>query len=248
MGVFLDDKLNEGEREKQMLPAAKPVISVVIPAFNEERNIAGIITQTEEALQAFNLPYEVIVVDDGSKDNTRHCASNNRAQLISYFTNRGKGYAVRTGLAKARGQILVTLDADGSHRPDEIPKLVRPLLHGVDVVIGSRFLSSNGKVTSRLHTLGNHLFNLLILLFTQKKITDSQTGFRAFKRQALRGIGLFSNGYEIESELTVKTLKNGFKVQEEPISCDPRKSGYSKLSPLKDGLTILKTILKANFV
>ncbi len=75
MGVFLDDKLNEGEREKQMLPAAKPVISVVIPAFNEERNIAGIITQTEEALQAFNLPYEVIVVDDGSKDNTRHCAS-----------------------------------------------------------------------------------------------------------------------------------------------------------------------------
>jgi glycosyltransferase involved in cell wall biosynthesis len=231
-----------------MQPAVSPIISVVIPAFNEEKNIANIISQTEKSLTHLNLPYEVIVINDGSNDKTKHYASNNGAKLISYLTNRGKGYAVRKGLANAKGQILVTIDADGSHRPDEIPKLIKPLLHGADVVIGSRFLKAHGKVTTKLHTLGNHLFNTLILLLTKKKITDSQTGFRAFKRKTIRDIKLFSNGYEIETELTVKTLKNGFKIQEEPISCDPRKSGQSKLDPLRDGLTILKTILKANFI
>ena len=229
--------------------AANPTISVIIPAFNEEKNIADILAQTEKSLTHLNLSYEVIVINDGSNDKTKYYASNNGAKLISYLTNHGKGYAIRKGLANARGQILVTLDADGSHRPDEIPKLIKPLLLGADVVIGSRFLRAHGKeVTTKLHTLGNLLFNTLILLLTKKKITDSQTGFRAFKRNTIRDIKLFSNGYEIETELTVKTLKNGFKIREEPISCDPRKSGRSKLNPLRDGLTILKTILKAHFI
>jgi len=245
----LRNKLNKGESETQMQAKANPMISVVIPAFNEEKNIADVIEQTEASLNSLNLTYEVIVIDDGSNDKTRHYASNNGAKLISYLTNHGKGYAIRKGLANARGQILVTLDADGSHRPDEIPKLIKPLLYGADVVIGSRFLENHGKkVTSRLHTFGNHLFNILILLLTKKKITDSQTGFRAFKRKVLKGIELFSNGYEIESELTIKTLKNGFKVIEEPITCDKRKNGLSKLNTFSDGFTILKTILKANFI
>jgi glycosyltransferase involved in cell wall biosynthesis len=232
-----------------MQPSIDPLISVVIPAFNEGKNIAEILAHTEAVLQSLDLPYEVIVVDDGSKDNTRDKASHNGARLISYCTNHGKGYALRRGLANARGQILVTLDADGSHRPDDIPKLIKPLFCEADVVIGSRFLESNGKeITSGLNTFGNQLFNLLILVLTKKKITDSQTGFRAFKRKTLKGIGLFSKGYEIESELTIKTLKNGFKVREEPVSCDPRKNGQSKLRPLQDGFLILKTILKASFI
>jgi glycosyltransferase involved in cell wall biosynthesis len=236
----------EGESETAMLPVVNPLISVVIPAFNEEKNIAELLANTEAALASMGFPFEVIVVDDGSKDKTKHKASNNGAKLISYSVNRGKGYALRKGLANAKGDILVTMDADGSHRPDEISKIVRPLLHGVDVVIGSRFLKNHGgQITSKLNTLGNHAFNILILILTKKKITDSQTGFRAFKRKTLKGIRLFSMGYEIDSELTIKTLRNGFRVHEEPISCDQRRNGMSKLSPLKDGLAILRTILRA---
>lgn len=232
-----------------MLPVVNPLISVVIPAFNEEKNIAEILTHTEAALESLGFPFEVIVVDDGSKDKTKYNASNNGARLISYSINRGKGYALRRGLANAKGEILVTMDADGSHRPEEISKMIRPLFYGVDVVIGSRFLKNHGsKITSRLNTLGNHMFNVLILILTKKKITDSQTGFRAFKRKTLKGMGLFSTGYEIDSELTIKTLRNGSKVHEEPVSCDQRKSGVSKLSPLKDGFAILRTILKASVV
>lgn len=238
----------KGESETPMQPTVDPLISVIIPAFNEEENIADILAQTEAALNSLHFPYEVIVVDDGSMDKTRYNASKNGARLISYSVNRGKGYALRKGLASARGQIVVTMDADGSHRPDEIRRIIKPLLHEADVVIGSRFLNNNKEITSRLHILGNHLFNTLIMLLTKKRITDSQTGFRAYKKKVLKGIRLFSSGYEIESELTIKTLKNGFKIREEPITCDKRKNGQSKLNPLSDGLLILKTILKANFI
>ena len=141
----------------------------------------------------------------------------------------------------------MTMDADGSHHPHEIARIIQPLLHGIDVVIGSRFLKNNGKITSKLHMLGNHTFNTLILLITRKKVTDSQTGFRAFRSEVVKELQLFSEGYEIDTELTVKTLKNGFKVKEEPITCTKRGHGQSKINALADGFSILRTILKANF-
>ena len=230
------------------MQSSNPLISVVIPAFNEQANIVQVIAQTESALDSLNLPYEVIVVDDGSCDNTKRYASNNGAKLISYNVNRGKGYAMRVGLAKAKGQLLVTIDADGSFKPNEIPRMIKPLLNGIDVVIGSRFLSNNGDVTSKLHIFGNMFFNILIMVLTQKRITDSQTGFRAFKRKVLKKLTLFSEGFEIETELTIKTLQNGFKIHEEPISCSKRRNGRSKVNTLSDGFSILKTIFKASFI
>lgn len=236
-------------RRRLMQTITTPLVSVIIPAFNEENNIASTIARTEATLESLNLSYEVIVIDDGSHDNTKLNASNNGAKLITYNPNRGKGYALRQGFATAKGQFLVTLDSDGDHRPDEIPRLIKPLLNGVDIVIGSRYLgNSRGEVTSKLNDLGNRLLNFLVMILTSKKITDSQTGFRAYRRKALKEIELFSNGYEIESELTVKSLKNGFRVQEEPITCDRRKSGKSKLKPLSDGIRIFKAILKASFM
>ena len=230
------------------MQSSNPLISIVIPAYNEQANIVKVIKQTETTMDSLKLPYEVIVVDDGSNDRTRHYASNNGAILISYRKNQGKGHALRQGLAKAKGQLLITIDADGSHRPNEIPKMVKPLLNGIDAVIGSRFHNKNGEVTSKLHILGNHLFNILIMILTKKKITDSQTGFRSFKRKVLEEMQLFSKGYGIETELTIKTLQNGFKVIEEPIFCEKRRNGISKLNTLSDGFTILKTILKASFI
>lgn len=222
------------------------MVSVVIPAYNEAGSIAKVITKTEKALGSINLPYEVIVVDDGSVDRTKHLASGNGARVISYHTNKGKGHALRTGISNAKGKILVTIDADGSHRPEEIPRIVRHIIRGADVVIGSRFSGKNGKMTSRINVLGNRFFNILIRIITGKQISDSQSGFRAFRRKVLRGIVLFSEGYEIETELTIKSLRNGFKIQEEPISCDKRRKGKSNINPFVDGLSILKTIIKSS--
>jgi glycosyltransferase involved in cell wall biosynthesis len=221
-------------------------ISVMIPAYNEEKNIESILTRTEAALKALKHPYEILVVDDGSTDETSSLARKKRVIVIKMQKNRGKGFALRKAFQQATGDILITMDADGSHRPEEIPRLVTPLLNGIDVATGARF---NGEMqkgsTKKLHVMGNSIFNLIIMILTRKRITDSQTGFRAIKKRVMKEIKLFSNGYEVETELTIKTLKNGFTVYEAPIAFEKRKNGISRINPLFDGLKIMATMLKA---
>jgi glycosyltransferase involved in cell wall biosynthesis len=223
------------------------VISVVIPAYNEERTIGNVVSETILVMESIEMPYEILVVDDGSIDMTRQIATRYKATVLSNGKNQGKGYALRKGFQYAQGDIIVTVDADGSHKPKEIPNLIQPLFHGVDITAGSRFLGLGKDSTSRLNRIGNILFNIVIMILTGKLITDSQTGFRAFKKYALQDIDLRSNGYEIETELTVKGLKNSYVVQEVPICCEKRQSGRSRIRILFDGLRILRTILKANF-
>lgn len=224
-----------------------PVVSVIIPAFNEERTIGNVISDVLSVMDNLKLPYEIIVVDDGSKDNTAQIATRYKATVLFNERNMGKGYSLRKAFRHAQGSIVVTIDSDGSHQPKEIPDLVRPLLNGFDIVAGSRFLARKGKFTSSLRLLGNFLFNVTIMVLTGKRVTDSQTGFRAFKKELLQKINLESCGYEIETEMTVKGLKNGFVFKEIPISCIKRKHNISKLKILSDGSKILSTILKSNF-
>lgn len=226
----------------------RSVISVVIPVYNEERTIGNVISNTILTMDSLRMPYEIIIVDDGSTDNTRRIATGYKATVLSNGRNRGKGYALRKGFRHAQGSIVVTVDSDGAHKPKEIPDLIHPLFNGVDIVAGSRFLGHNGKYsTSRLNRLGNFLFNITIMILTGKLITDSQTGFRAIKNEVLKELNLTSHGYEVETELTVKGLKNGYVYQEKPISCERRKYNASKLKILYDGTKILKTIFKASF-
>lgn len=220
------------------------VVSVIIPAYNEEKTIGYVIEEVMHMMDALNVPYEIIVVDDGSTDGTREIASRYKVTLLSNGRNRGKGYALRRGFQYAQGDIIVTIDADGSHNPKEIPELIDSIFDGADIVAGSRFLGSDRDHTSKLHVFGNNLINLTIMVLTRKLITDSQTGLRAFKKDFLKKIDLESCGYEIETEITVKGLKNGFKFKEIPISCNRRKYSVSKLRTLSDGYKILKTILK----
>ena len=234
----------EGKRERQLYQL--PSISVVIPAYNEEKNIDSVLFETIKELDALKLPYEVIVVDDGSHDKTRLLAEKHKVTVLSNGNNYGKGRALRRGFKDIHGQIVITMDADGSHKPREIGRLVAPLMNGADVVMGSRFINrSQRDSTKKLHILGNKSFNLLIRILTGQIITDSQTGFRAFKRKVLEGIEITCDGYDVETELTMKSVRNGFVVQEESVTCEKRKNGCSHVNPVKDGLKILKTIIKA---
>jgi len=193
------------------------------------------------------LPYEVIVVDDGSGDHTMCEAMRYKTIVLSNGENKGKGYSIRKGFQYAQGNIIVTIDSDGEHKPKEIPDLLNPIFNGTDIVAGSRFLGNQGQVTAKLNQIGNFLFNVTIMALTRKRITDSQTGFRAMKRSVFEKLSLESDGYEIDTEITVKGLRNGFRFREMPITCERRKYSISKLKLLSDGTKILKTILKANF-
>jgi glycosyltransferase involved in cell wall biosynthesis len=222
-------------------------ITIVIPAYNEEKTVGGVLSETISIMDRADIPYEIIVVDDGSTDKTGLAASNHKVTLLTNDKNRGKGYSLRRALQHATGEIIVTMDADGEHKPKELPDLIKPLFNGAHIVAGSRFLGSNPKATTRLNQIGNNFFNLTIQILTGKHITDSQTGFRALRRDVLQTFNLESDGYEIESEITVKSLKNGFTFKETPISTDRRKYSISKLKLLSDGTKILKTIVKASF-
>jgi glycosyltransferase involved in cell wall biosynthesis len=225
----------------------RSAVTVVIPAYNEEKTIGDVISETALIMNGLNMPYEIIVVDDGSTDKTGQIASTYKAIVLSNNKNRGKGYALRRALQHASGDIIVTMDSDGEHEPKEIPDLIEPLFNGTDIVAGSRFLGSQRRATTNLNIIGNFFFNATIMTLTGKRVTDSQTGFRAIKRSVLQKLNLNSDGYEIESEITVKSLKNGFTFKETPISVERRKYNISKIRLLQDGTRILKTIIQANF-
>jgi hypothetical protein len=140
------------------------------------------------------------------------------------------------------------MDSDGEHKPGEIPALLGPVYKGTDEDAGSRFLDrDHAYVTTRLHQIGNSIFNSSIMALTGQRVTDSQTGFRAVRRDVFETLNLESDGYEIETEITVKSLKSGFVFEEKPISIRKRKHGTSKIKLFSDGTKILKTILRANF-
>jgi glycosyltransferase involved in cell wall biosynthesis len=221
--------------------------TVVIPAYNEERTIGDIIEDTLAVMDTLNMPYEIIVVDDGSTDETRSVAWNHKVKVISNEANFGKGYSMRKAFQQAQGNIIITMDSDGEHLPKEIPDIINPLFNGADIAIGSRFLGNNIHATTRIHRIGNYLFNISIMLLTGKKVTDSQTGFRAMKKEVLQKLNLKSNGFEIETEITIKSLLRGYFIQEKPITIRRRNYNISRIKLLSDGAKILKTILMAPF-
>jgi glycosyltransferase involved in cell wall biosynthesis len=227
------------------------IVSVVIPAFNEEGNIGSVLQSAHQALQELGISYEIIVVDGGSTDKTAQIARQHGVNLISNIHNMGKGYSLRRGSQRARGAVVITMDADGSHRPEEIPRLLQPILNNnpaVDVVIGSRFSKGfDRNLGSPLHIMGNRIFNAIIFLLTGKMLKDIQCGFRAFRRKILKELVINESGYEIESEMVVKIFRNNWSFIEMPIICTKRLSGASKLSTFRDGLAILLSIFRSSF-
>jgi glycosyltransferase involved in cell wall biosynthesis len=225
------------------------LVSVVIPAYNEEKTLRSVIQRAHQILQDLGLPYEILVVDDGSTDETARIASQSGAVLVSNGINRGKGHSLCMGIEKSKGSIVVTMDADGSHQPEEIPKLVLPILKSpyADAVIGSRFLGNLEKsAMSNLHFVGNKIIGLTMRLLTGTWITDSQSGFRAYRRGVFDSMKIKSNGFDIETELTIKALVNGFTLAEVPITCMRRVDSVSRLNTFRDGFAIFRTIFESS--
>jgi glycosyltransferase involved in cell wall biosynthesis len=220
-------------------------VSVVIPVFNEEATVGNVVTRTKKTLEQLGASYEILVVDDGSDDRSADIAQELKAHVLRNH-HQGKGFALRYGFRHAKGELVVTLDADGSHKPEEIPLVLRYILEDrADFVVGSRFSDSEDNKTKipKINRTGNRMFNGLILYLTGTKITDSQSGFRAIRSSLIKKMKLGSHGYEVESEMLIKALKMRARVTETPISFDQRTVGKSKLDPIRDGARILYAII-----
>jgi len=214
-------------------------ISVVICALNEERNLPSVLKHIPSWVD------EVVLIDGHSTDRTIEVAKEAYEGIrVLLQAGRGKGQALRQGLKHATGDLVVTLDADGSMDPKEIARFVTPLLEGYDVAKGSRFLHGGG--TSDMEgyrKLANRFFTLLTNLLYGTRYTDLAYGYNAFKREALEKMQLVGNGFEIETEINIKAKKAGLEIMEVPSFERRRISGKSHLNSLRDGLRILRTIL-----
>jgi glycosyltransferase involved in cell wall biosynthesis len=219
------------------------LLSVVVPAYNEEHTVGDVIDRLKVTLREIGLPNEIIIVNDYSRDRTIEISQRRNVRVYSFKRHMGKGYALRAGFSKAKGEIIVTIDSDGSNRPEELPQLLKPILHDkADMVIGSRFSGKKPTSGKRFNAAGVRLFNLLIRILTGAVVSDSQSGYRAMKRVVLEGLRLKSGTYEIESEMLVKIARRRFRIQEVPVSFEQRTYGMSTLDPIVDGFKILMSI------
>jgi len=222
------------------------LLSIIIPVYNEELTIGNIIDRARDAARQIGLKFEIIVVDDRSYDKSLKVAQQRNVRLYTLKEHLGKGYALRAGFSKSKGDIIITIDSDGSHCPEELSEVLAPILADrADMVIGSRYLNHKHVATRKLNAFGVRIFNNLIQLFTGVANTDSQSGYRAMKIEVLSRQKLKSGGYEIESEMLVKTAKLGYRVAEVPITFEQRTYGRSGVDPVLDGSKILLSIIIA---
>jgi len=223
----------------------KPIM-ILIPAYNEAENLKALLPVLPKYISG--LEVGTLVVDDGSEDETFQTAEHmENVCVVKNIINRGGGAALRLGydiLKKGKADICVTMDADGQHQPQEIIKLVSPIIKGeYDCVIGSRVIGEREK-DSMLRITGVYLFGIIISMLLGKKITDPSSGFRAFKMKAMSPLMLHEDQYHT-SELLIEAVKKGFRLGEVPIKILKRKHGKSKKG--KDwvyGFHFAKTIIK----
>ncbi len=223
----------------------KPCISAVMPVYNERDTLLTIVERVLESPWV----YELIIVDDGSKDGTRdllgELATRPRVRVFLQTHNQGKGAAVARGIQEARGEIVLVQDADLEYDPAEYSKLVGPILDGsADVVFGSRFLGGPHRVLFYWHYLGNKFLTTLSNAFTNLNLTDMETCYKAFRREVIQGLEIEERRFGFEPEITAKIAKEGWKIYEVPISYHGRGYDEGKKIGWKDGVSALRCIVK----
>ena len=215
---------------------------VCIPAFNEARSIAEVIRKSRKYAD------DIIVYDDGSTDNTYQVATSAGAIVIRNPQNKGYGVAIRSLFQAAKekdADIMVTLDSDGQHNPDQIPEIIEALKHGFDIVIGSRFLSNSDKQkVPKYRTLGIKTITKLTQAASYNGITDSQSGFRAYNRNALSKINLFEDGMAVSTEILLRAKEKKLLATEVPITIDYNVKDRSTHNPISHGIGVLYSVFQ----
>ncbi len=225
-------------------------ISIVIPAYNEEKRLDGTLEKIRLFFEGKNLAYEVLVVDDGSVDRTAEVAAGSRLagrsvlRVLDNGKNKGKGYSVRQGLKNAKGRLVLVTDADLSTPIDEIVKLEKCLGEGFDIAIGSRSIKgSEVKVSQpKYRVIMGKTFNLMVRAVVMNGIIDTQCGFKLFKRECLENIlpELKINGFSFDVEILYLARKKGCRIKEVPVVWSDFRG--SKVSPFRDSMRMFKDL------
>jgi glycosyltransferase involved in cell wall biosynthesis len=225
------------------------LVSVIIPAYNEEHTIRQVL----DTVQALPLEKQIIVVNDGSTDGTytilEELNSDNSLTIVHCKENRGKGFAIRSGIPYVKGKAVVIQDADMELSPNDLLHVVEPLKNAkVEVVYGSRFLEGRGNAS-----IHNYIANRILAMYTNLlygcRITDESTGYKAFSADLIKELNLTCEGFEFCPEVTAKILRAGYSIHEVPVSYFPRtKKEGKKLRFWSDGLFAAWTLLKYRFI
>jgi len=220
----------------------KQIITVVMPSLNEADTVGDVI------IHAKKYTNDILVVDGHSRDNTASIARALGAQVL-FDHKKGKGDAIRTAIPHIKREITVFLDADGSHDPDDIPRLIQPILENrVDHVSGSRLMGGSSDFSGRfdecLRQIGSSLITACINNRFRLKLTESQNGFRAIKTDVLKSLELQENITTIEQEMIIKTIKKGYRIAEVPSHEHKRKAGYSKIDLRRVAFRYIYSMIK----
>jgi len=215
-------------------------ISLVIPTLNEEGNMPTFLKSIPDYID------EIIVVDGGSSDLTAQIAEQHGCQV--YYDNRGKGSALIKGVKYCKGEYIIMIDADWSHRVEELRFLIRGLELGYDVCMGSRFIQGGGSDDMTIiRQMGNKFFVMAVNALFAMNYSDLCYGYRAFNRNAISKLNLKCRGFGIETEISIKAAKRQLKVLEVPSFEKKRKAGEPKLRTFADGWKIIKVIAEEVF-
>lgn len=215
-------------------------VSVVIPVFNEEEAIGEVVRDTQRVLEVEGIDFEILVIDDGSGDQTRARAEAAGAKVIGHAYNTGNGAAVKTGIRNAQGKYLVFLDGDGQHDPQDIPRLLEKI-GPYDMVVGAR----TSKSETDLHRdFGNLIYNVFASYIVNRKVPDLTSGFRALKSNVAREfVHLLPNTFSYPTTITLAVARSGYQFCYRPITITRRK-GESKIHLIKDGMRFLLILFK----
>jgi glycosyltransferase involved in cell wall biosynthesis len=220
-------------------------LSVIVPVFDERNTVVEILRRMRQVPLPLDL--EIVVVDDGSTDGTRAVLQQLRdstVRVVTHDVNRGKGAAIRTGLAHVTGDLVLMQDADLEYDPQDWPKLLAPILSGkARVVYGSRFTGERRNMLF-LHWVGNRFLSLVTNVLYNTTLSDMETGYKLFDRALLDDITLRAERFDFEPEVTAKVLRRGIRIYEVPISYTGREVDEGKKVTWRDGYVALWTLVK----
>lgn len=222
-----------------MDPSAK--VSIIIPAYNEARSIGSVVEDVASVLRSGNFDYEIIVIDDGSSDNTAREAARAGALVFRHPYNIGNGAAVKSGIRAARGEVFVFMDGDGQHDPNDIARMLK-YIPDYDMVVGARSFEAQA---SFWRALGNKAFNWFASYVAKFRIPDLTSGFRAVKADIARSfLYLLPNTYSYPTTITLGVLRSGNSVKYLPIHMHRRQTGSSQVSMVRDGVRFFMIITR----